>query len=67
MRLIERFNKEINKWEEIEFKNLIPGDIFRIFDNGERYINKTDGNNVWITKGKPYLNEDEIWTVDTLY
>lgn len=66
-RVIEKYNCNFYLWEEIEFHNLITGDVFRIFDNGERYINKEDGNNVWITTGEPYLNTENIWTIDTLY
>ncbi len=67
MRTVERFNKEIGHWEKIDFQNLNDGDIFRLFDDGERYFNKTDGNNIWIAKGKPYLNKHGIWTIDTIY
>ncbi len=67
MRIIEMYNKETGYWDQVEFEKLNEGDIFRIFDDGERYINKTDGNNVWIATGVPYLNENNIWTIDTLY
>ncbi len=67
MRVVERFNRETGLWEEIEFKKLVIGDIFRLFDDGERYVNKADGNNVWIATGIPYLNKDNIWAIDTLY
>lgn len=67
MRIIEKFNRAINIWEEIKFEKLIDGDIFRIFDNGERYVNKSDGNNVWVAIGEPYLNEDNVWTIKTIY
>lgn len=66
-RVIEKYNRSSYLWEEIEFHNLIIGDVFRIFDNNERYINKTDGNNVWIATGEPYLNAENIWAIDTLY
>jgi hypothetical protein len=67
VRTIEIFNKYNGKWEDIDFQHLVNGDIFRIFDGGERYINKEDGNNIWIATGNPYLNEDKIWTINTLY
>jgi hypothetical protein len=66
-RVIERYNRDNSIWEEVAFQTLTIGDAFRIFDNSERYINKTDGNNVWITTGEPYLNTENIWTIDTLY
>jgi hypothetical protein len=67
MRTIERFNKETSQWESIEFKDLHTGDFFRMFDDGQRYVNKADGSNVWFAIGEPYLNEDNVYTVDTLY
>ena len=66
-RTIERFDKESGKWMETKFSNLTNGDIFRIFDLGERYVNTKDGNNVWIAKGDPFLNKDNIWAIHTLY
>lgn len=67
MRIIEKFNRTTDQWEVIDFGNLDEGDIFRIYDNGERYINTADGNNVWISTSKPYLTEDCIFTIDTIY
>ena len=71
MRITERFNKKTGIWEEIDFKKLKRGDIFRFFDDGERYVNKKDGNNVWIAISKPYVhpapNPEKILTIDTLY
>lgn len=66
-RIIERYNKKTNDWEVINFEELIKNDVFRIFDNGERYINSSDGNNVWIAKSEPYLNKDGVYIIDTLY
>jgi hypothetical protein len=66
-RVIERFNALTDDWKEIPFNTLMVGDIFRIFDNGERYVDKSNGNNVWIATSEPYLNEDSIWTIQTLY
>jgi len=67
MRRVERFNKETGCWDEAEFKNLIIGDIFRLFDDEERYVNNIDGNNVWIAKCEPYIDNDGIWVINTLY
>lgn len=66
-RKIEMFDQQTKEWKEVEFSNLCDGDIFRIFDNGERYINKLDGNNVWIAIGAPYINDAGILTIKTLY
>lgn len=67
MRTIEKFNNKSNTWDCIKFKDLKNDDIFRIFDNGERYVNKADGNNVWIAVGNPYINNDGIWSIQTIY
>jgi hypothetical protein len=64
---IEIFNKINKVWEEKPFRLLRDGDVFRIFDNGKRYFNKKDGNNIWIASGYPYKNKEGIYTVSTLY
>jgi hypothetical protein len=67
MRKIEKYNPDNGNWESLEFQELVDGDIFRIFDNEQRYVNQADGNNVWIATSNPYLNESKIWTISTLY
>lgn len=67
MRIIGVFNKKTGFWDTVEFKDLKNDDIFRIFDNGERYVNPKDGNNVWIATSDPYQNIEGILTIDTLY
>ena len=67
MRTIEKFDENSNKWVKISFEILMEGDIFRLFDNGERYVNKADGNNVWIATSLPYINEEGVWAISTLY
>jgi len=66
-RRIEKFVSDEGKWVAIPFEKLHKDDVFRIFDNGERYVNKEDGNNVWIATGEPYLNKDGVYAIDTLY
>lgn len=66
-RRIEKFNRFNGKWESISFQYLVEGDIFRIFDDNERYVNKTDGNNIWIALDDPYLDDNKVWTINTLY
>ena len=66
MRKVEVFNESHYKWVEIDFESLKDRDIFRIRDNEERHIDE-DGNNIWIAKGIPYLNKDNILTVDTVF
>lgn len=68
-REIEYFRKdscEYTGWTSISFTSLKDGDIFRIFDLGERYADPDTGNNIWIAVGEPYL-KNGVWTIDTLY
>lgn len=69
MRKIEGYNRNSLNWEEVKFGNLSKGDVFRIFDDCERYVNTSDGNNVWIAISEPYINldNDGVLTIDTLY
>ena len=66
MRIIEVFNKELNNWIVTPFENLRVADIFRIFDDGERYIDENK-NSVWIVDSTPYHNGDGQLTINTLY
>jgi hypothetical protein len=66
-RKIEKFDHRLQEWREISFGELYKGDIFRIFDNGKRYVNSSDGNNVWIAKGDSYKNSEGVLTIDTVY
>lgn len=66
MRKIEFFNFENNEWQPREMKNLEIGNIFKIFDDKERYVNKATGDTIWIAKSDPYLKND-IWCVKTYF
>lgn len=50
-------------WQDIEFMNLKPRDIFKIYDNGKRFVD-TNGHDEWIVTSLPYINENGILTVD---
>lgn len=65
-RKFQRFIKQ--EWEDVEFKDLKIGNIFRIFDNGKRYSDPVTGNNIWIASSNPYYDlEDNELKIDTLY
>ena len=66
-RRIEIYSKNYGTWMDIAFEDLRQDDIFRIFDDNERYNDSFTGNNVWIAISKPYLNDEGIFTVNTLY
>lgn len=65
-RQFQRLNEETQSWENIDIRDLVIGDTFRIFDNGERYIDSFTGKDIWIVGKEPYINENEIWCVETL-
>ncbi len=67
MRTVEKFDVGELQWVEIPFETLVEGDVFRFFDDGERYVNKADGNNVWIATSLPYINDEGVWAITTLY
>lgn len=68
MRKFERYDKSTKQWEEVEFQDLKINDIFRIFDNNERYFDPETDNNIWVVDSNPYcdLKTNEL-KVDTLY
>jgi hypothetical protein len=52
------------EWKEVAFPDLKDGDIFRMFEpNGDPVISNVDGTIHWKVAGEPYLNEENIWTV----
>lgn len=61
------FDKEKKKWVQIDFLNLKDGDIFKIMDGKERYINEETGDSVWIAKGEVYINLFGLPSIHTLY
>ena len=64
---VERFNTISHQWEKVEFEQLQSGDIFRMFGRKNKRIKDANKNNVWIVKGKPYINLMGIWSVHTIY
>lgn len=66
MRTVEVFDIDLKQWEEIDFKKLKDGDLFRLFDSGARYVDETNGKHSWIAKGFPYKNKKGIWTVNAI-
>lgn len=59
MRVFEVYDNEQCKWIEIDIKSLKKGDLFRIFDDGIRYVNKEDGRTTWTVIGNHYLRNKE--------
>ena len=49
-------SRKIYKLVEERMKELVPGDMFAIFDDNE-YVG------VFEAVGEPYPNEDEIWVI----
>ena len=61
MRIFQVFKNK--QWIDIKIDDLKDGDIIRIFDDNERYINEIDNSNTWKVKGACYTNKDGIKTV----
>lgn len=53
-----------NQWVDIEFQNLKHEDKFRLFDNGERFVDSR-GHSEWIACSDSYFKDDN-WTIDIL-
>ncbi|MFB5758995.1 hypothetical protein [Paenibacillus medicaginis] len=54
------------EWQTIEFRELKQGDAFRMFEpNGEPVVDMK-GRCEFLAMGKPYLNEDGIWQINTV-
>jgi len=56
----------IDDWEEIEFKDLKPGDRFRLFDGEEQVIDEK-GYREWLVATIPYINENGIYEIECYY
>lgn len=62
-REVEMYIENINQWIPCNFTVIRKGYKFRLYDkNG--YLVKDDGRSEFVAKSDPYLNEDNIWTVD---
>lgn len=63
----ERFTqRKVNGlWEDIKFRELKDGDIFRLFEpDGTPVVDKDIA--VFTTTCDAFLNEDNIWTVNII-
>lgn len=56
MRICEVYNDRAQQWVKTDFDELVIGNLFRLFDNGERYICKEDGSDMWVVVGRPFIN-----------
>ena len=65
-RKVSVFCETTGEWLEVFFCQITDKMVFRIFDDGQRYMDKNK-NTVWIAKGSAYLNDKGIWEVKTLY
>ena len=52
-------------WEQIEMKELVPGDTFRMFESTGEPVIGAGGKEDWIVCGLPYINEENgVWEVE---
>lgn len=66
MRIVQKYDEFNSIWLDVEFDDLHCDDMFRIFDNGERFIDE-DGNSLWVAVSEPYVNQYGILTIDTKF
>ena len=58
---------ENKTWTEIEFKDLIKDNTFKLFDPGsDVLVMDKEGNTVFRATSNPYTNKDGILTIDTV-
>ena len=61
------FNPLGKRWELTEFENIHDGDLFKIIQDGVRYINKDNGDSIWVANGAPYRGSSGDWEIKTYY
>jgi hypothetical protein len=53
-----------NKWIQIDFSELVKGDIFRMFEPTSEEVIGNKGETVFQAFSNPYKNDDGIWQID---
>lgn len=61
MRTVEK--KENDSWIKVRMQELVPGDVFRMFEEDGTPV-KWQADSEWKAMNKPYLNDDNIWTIE---
>lgn len=54
------------KWQEIEFKKIHKGDIFRLFESTGEPVMDNNGKTEFVAKNEPYMTSDGVLGVDIL-
>ena len=65
--VLEKFNRELDKWAETKMKHLVPGDIFRmwIYKNNEWVLHEYKEKTEFEADGNPYIHpEYNVWTIN---
>lgn len=66
-KMLRRVEKKTGAgWIETEMKDLIKGDVFRMFDPPDWTIVAAGEQTEFIANGDPFLNKDKIWAVDAI-
>lgn len=61
MRTVEK--READSWVKVRMQDLLPEDIFRMFEPTGEAVG-WEKTFEWKAMGNPYLNEDNIWTIE---
>jgi hypothetical protein len=59
-RIVEVYDFEREEWLEVPFEDIQHGDLFRLFDGEDRYVNSNNDSNAWVVSGSPYINTNGI-------
>lgn len=57
---------ENNEWVLVLFKDLKSGELFKMFEPDFVPVSTSDGRTNFRACSNPYLNEDDVWQIDTL-
>ena len=61
---IFKLSKEDGQWHICDIRDLNDGDIFKIMNGNDRYIDPKTGVNVWTAVRSPYKNKDGVFQID---
>lgn len=64
-RTCKRFNRASNSWDLIKLKDLVPGDVFQLYEPNGDLVHYSSNYIYWIARTHAYYNkESKVWTVN---
>ena len=59
------FDFQLGKWVKTQFSELEPGNIFKMIDGKDRYIDYNTGDSIWIADDYPAIDPDGTLSIKT--